>query len=110
MDGQTLGRVEVNTVLAADGEKLSRPQISRVQLDDVTVVVFPGAGPVHHRDEVHVLTGRVAHGFRPVESLYDANLARGIFYGISGIMARLLGDERRALLCARGDQLEENQR
>src|SRR5256885_1650767 len=110
MDGQTLGRVEVNTVLPADREKLSRPQISRVQLDDVTVVVFPGAGPVHHRDEVHVLTGRVAHGFRPVESLYDTDFARSVFYGIGRIMARLLRDERRALLHARGDQLEENER
>src|SRR3954447_8184990 len=104
MDGQTLGRVEVNTVLAADCEKLSCSQVSRVQLDDVTVVVFLGAGPVHHRNEVHVLTRGVPHGFRPAESLYDTDFARSVFYGIGRIMAWLLRDERRALLCARGDQ------
>src|SRR5438067_5172122 len=76
MDGESFWRVEVNAILAADGEKLSRPQIARVQLNDVTVVVLLRTGAVHDGDEVQVLTRRIADRFRPVGSVYDADLKR----------------------------------
>src|SRR4051812_359794 len=103
MDREPLRGIECHAVLTSDGEQFSSAQAVTSELDDVAVVVVPRARSVHDRDEVHILTGRVADRFRTVEALNYADAMRCCRDRVSWIVPRLLSYESSALRRARGE-------